>query len=78
MSTPAQQALDIATTLEGELSNSPAVAGTPGFEQQVLAAIQLLAEAVIGTNPSIDSVDAGADTNVDVATTTPVATPDGA
>jgi hypothetical protein len=74
-SSPAQQALDILTALQFQLSNSPAVAGSVMFESQIVAAMMLLAEAILGTAPSTDTVAGGSDTNVDVSMTQPVDTP---
>jgi hypothetical protein len=76
MSSPAQQALDIATQRIGNLSSGAMQPGTKQSEMDIYTCLQLLAEGVLGTTPSSDTIDQSVITN-DVSTTTPVTTESG-
>jgi hypothetical protein len=76
MSSPAQQALDIATQRLLNLQGGAMQPGTKQSEMDIYTCIQLLAEGVLGTTPSSDTIDQTLITN-DVSTTTPVATDSG-
>ncbi len=70
MSSLAQQALDLATTVQQRLS----AGGDPVTKQNlsdIASAVQLLAENVLGGTPSTDSPDMSA-TQTDVSINTPV------
>jgi hypothetical protein len=75
MSSPAQQALDIVTELQGALANGAAQSGTKFVDMQILAALALCAQGVLGATPASVSVDAGSFTQTDVASTTSDVTP---
>ncbi len=74
MSSPAQQALDIATALQQGMAQGQVDPTSKNFHETLLGAVMLLAEGVLGTTPSSEIIGDGTITT-DVSTTTPVDTP---
>lgn len=74
MSSPAQQALDISTALQQGIIQGQIQPDSKNYHEQLLGAMQLLAEGILGTTPSSEIIGDGS-TTTDVSTTTPVDTP---